>query len=421
MDRERLTPSASNPRSNARLKILDAPRSLHEDQRKFRPDIYWYLSFRCNLACKHCSVFSSPYVDTSDDLTREQCLAVVDDMVALNVRTAILTGGEVLVRRDALEIITAIASRDIQVGLESNGTVFRLPFVLLAKKLQAENKLGITVSVDGGTAEAHDALRGPGAFRRTIDGLRLLASHGIRFDIQAILSRLNYHTIPEVFALARELKPALRTVLFGFLNPVGRGKELSESKGLTRADIESIFWRIRKESANYDGKIVLKMPPAAVPPRHLDFIHSAQARSVVTCQFPLLGILPNGDVTVCAVSRDNEDLHFGNVRTHRLKDMWMKARMDLLRSRYVAAESLTGICGDCIWQTTCKGSCRAWAYEAGGSFDAPFPICDDLYQQGQFPDAYRVSLQSHAMETGTFDPKAATNLGAGCGVGPGCG
>src|SRR5690242_19149133 len=38
-----------------------------EREREFHPDVYWYLTFRCNLACTHCSVLSSPHVDITND------------------------------------------------------------------------------------------------------------------------------------------------------------------------------------------------------------------------------------------------------------------------------------------------------------------------------------------------------------------
>lgn len=69
----------------------------------------------------------------------------------------------------------------------------------------------------------------------------------------------------------------------------------------------------------------------------------------------------------------------------------------MLRSRYVAAESLQGICADCVWKYSCKGSCRAWAYEDGADFDAPFPICTQMQAAGEFPRAYRISAREEAM------------------------
>lgn len=371
---------------------------LAEQQRKFRPHIYWYLSFRCNLACQHCSVFSSPHVDTSTDLKTEECMQVIDQMADLNVGFVILTGGEVLLRHDALDIIRRLDEKGIPIGLETNGLRFDKKFIDLALDLQKRNRLQITVSLDGGTLETHERLRGPNSFNRTIRGMRMIAEHGVKFHVQCVLNKASLETIPQFYELGRELYPSLTMMQYAFLNPVGRGTELTKELGLGPADIKRIFELIGEHKDNYPGRTLVKGPPAIIPPQHLGLVfQSDDIRKSVSCQFPLLGVLPNGDVTVCAVSRNNEDLHFGSIRDLSLKEVWTRTRMDMLRSRYVAAEHLNGICGDCVWKQICKGGCRAWAYEEGDSFDAPLPICRQLDEDGVFPKVYRISHQNEAM------------------------
>lgn len=392
-----------------------------EEQRTFRPHIYWYLTFCCNLACQHCAVASSPWVSTSEDLATAECLEVVDQMAELGVGAAILTGGEALLRRDAVTIIRALAARGIQVGLESNGLRFDRPFLELARELQHRRMgrrpgrlLQITVSLDGGTAETHERLRGPRTFARTVSGLRRLKEHGISFQVQCVLNRDSAATIPELYELAAELYPELRLLQFAFLNPVGRGVELVERLGLRPPDFHRIFELIRRHKETFPHPTLIKGPPALVPPRYLAMVYKDPGISKsVSCQFPLLGVLPNGDVTVCAVSRESSDLYFGNIRNVRLAEIWQKTRMSSLRCRYKSAEHLRGICGDCIWKSSCKGGCRAWAYQDGGDFDAPLPICRALDERGEFPRIYRLSshqeaIRRHLRDTRTRTPEKAT-------------
>lgn len=380
-----------------------------EDQRRFRPHIYWYLSFRCNLACKHCSVFSSPWVDTSEDLSTAECMQVIEQMKELNVGFAILTGGEVLLRPDALEIIKGLTDAGIPVGLETNGLRFDSAFVELARDLQSRNMLQITVSLDGGTAETHETLRGPHSFRRTVAGLRMIALNGVNFQVQCVLNKANLETIPQLYELGAELHPQMSMMQFAFLNPVGRGIELSQDLGLTAADIRRCFELVGEHNHIYKGRTLVKGPPAMVPPQYLSLVFETDGvRKSVSCQFPLLGVLPNGEVTVCAVSRDNEELFFGNVRDISLKNVWQRTRMDMLRSRYIGAEHLEGICGDCVWKYKCKGGCRAWAHQDGESFDAPLPICKKMDEEGNFPKVYRISHQNDAMS------RKFQEMNAGC-------
>lgn len=380
-----------------------------ERLRKFRPAIYWYLSFRCNLECTHCSVYSSPQVDTSGDLTTAQAMRVIDQMADLHVGGANVTGGEALLRRDALEIIRATTDRDIAVGLESNGILFTDRFAALAQELQGRRLFSVAISLDGGTAEAHDAIRGAGSFAKTVRGLRLIAGYGIKFSVQMVLTRANYHTLPQFYALATELSPSFESAQLALLNPIGRGIELMDTLGLRMSDIRAILATVKREKATYPGRTVFKAPPALVPPEYLAMVfQDDHVESQMSCQFPLLGVLPNGDVTICALSRDNDQLYFGNILSQNLKTIWEETRMGMLRSRYVSATDLTGICGDCVWKYSCKGGCRAWAYEDGGNFDAPLPLCTALAERGEFPRAYRISAQNEAVK------RALPDLGGAC-------
>jgi radical SAM protein with 4Fe4S-binding SPASM domain len=392
-------PKSPVPIGTPMAERADRLRIVEEEERRFRPVIYWYLTFRCNLACAHCSVHSSPWFDTSEDLNTEECLRVIDQMAELNVSTALVTGGEFLIRPDSLLLIRTLAERGIGIGLESNGLRYPEGFIELARELQSRHLFGMTVSLDGGTRETHERLRGPRSFDRTVRGLRELKAGGVRFNIQCVLNSSNLETIPEIYRLALELYPECGTVQWAILNPVGRGAELVFDLGLQPHHIPRMFALVSEAQADYPGSTVVKVPPAIIPPKYLPLISKGpKVKPITTCQFPLLGVLPNGDVSICAVSRDNQELHFGNIRDEgvRLKGIWEKTRMDMLRSRYVAAQDLEGICGDCIWKYTCKGGCRAWAYEEGGSFDSAFPLCKALDDAGAFPPVYRLSHQQAA-------------------------
>lgn len=363
-----------------------------DPQRRFRPNIYWYLTFRCNLSCAHCWVQSSPTVDTSEDLTTAEAMRVVDEMAELSVNACTLSGGEVLTRRDAPQIIAALCERGIRVVVETNGLLIRQPFLDLAARLQAGGRLTLGISLDGATAESHERLRGPRTFERTVANLRRLKEAGVRFNLQCTLNRINIATIPALYELAESLRPALRCLGFCLLNPLGRGEGLAQELGVGFGDLDEVLTLVREHKGHFSGVTVLKVPPAAIPPAHLAMaLQGSLVSTRVTCQFPILGILPSGDITICALSRENRELRFGNVRTDSLKQVWQHGRLDHLRERYLTTSNLRGICGDCIWQASCRGACRAWAYQEGLSFDAPYPLCAAFDAAGEFPDAYRRS------------------------------
>ncbi len=371
------------------------------DPSRYQPQVYWYLSFRCNLACSHCWVNSSPDVDTSKDLKEEDIEMVISRLVELDVGGVILTGGEVLLRRDALKIIRAITDAGMGVGVETNSLLIKEPFIALALDLQKRGLLSMSISLDGGTPETHEKMRGKKTFALTLAKMRLLRDKGVKFSFQCVLNRENLHTIPQLFALAAELSPNLERLQFAFLNPIGRGKELVNDIGIRREDYFQIFTYLQEEILrDNDFQVIVAGPPAITPPPFLSTVfHHPRVTYNMTCPFPILGILPNGDVTICAMSRDNEDLYFGNIREISLKEIWDQMGMLELRDQYLRAQTFEGVCGDCIWKLRCKGGCRAHAYEEGGSFEASHPICVGLNERGEFPNLYRIS--KHAEKMGT--------------------
>ncbi len=92
---------------------------------RFRPLVYWYLTNRCNLACKHCWVNSSPHADTSADLATDEIMATIARLKEIDPGLVILTGGEPLLRKDALAIVEAILDQGIALSVETNGMLIQ--------------------------------------------------------------------------------------------------------------------------------------------------------------------------------------------------------------------------------------------------------------------------------------------------------
>jgi radical SAM protein with 4Fe4S-binding SPASM domain len=366
----------------------------------YRPTIYWYLSFRCNLQCKHCSVQSSPFVDSSGDLSTEDALMVVRKMTAIRPSGVILTGGEPLLRTDFLTIYEALTDAHIEVAIETNGLLVTdhiIDALLMSKKRGISTT--ICISLDGGTREAHDWMRGQGTFDRTVETLRKLWSAGLKFRVQCVLHDGNYCTINDLFELTSDFPPLLDYLIFAFLHPVGRGLQMWNDKCISPANLEASYGLISRGIDHYPGQVSVKLPPAMISPKYLDklFGKTNKCTCNTSCNFPTLGILPAGDVTVCALTRNDPSVMHGNIKIDLLSDICHHARLDALREEYLAAK-LTGACADCIFAPTCKGSCRAYAYEEFSDFSAPHPLCDSLYKRGLFPSVYRTSF---------FKPKTA--------------
>ncbi|RIH90704.1 putative mycofactocin radical SAM maturase MftC [Calidithermus terrae] len=360
---------------------------------RFRPLVYWYLSNRCNLTCKHCWVSSSPHADTSADLTTEEILATVAQLKEIDASLVILTGGEPLLRKDALTIIGHILEHGLALSVETNAMLIRDEHVRLFRDaLDRGVFVWISVSLDGGTREAHEWIRGRGSFDPTVKALYRLRAANIPFGVQCVVNRQNFRSIPDLFRLANNLDfhPQDNILAFPIVNPVGRGSESKDDLALTPVEYEQVFQLILGGMRDYKGGVLIKVPPAAIPSRYLQYLmRDNRVKFLVSCSFPLLGILPDGTLSVCALTGADGGLVLGHLRQDSIAEV-VKNSIEPLRKDYENA-TLTGVCADCVFRHSCKGSCRAYAYSEFGSFIGPHPLCAALEKAGMFPDVYRNS------------------------------
>lgn len=201
------------------------------------------LTERCNLACSHCAV---PEEDSpaEHELDTEAWLAFIRIAVEGGVETIVLSGGEALLRRDALDI----AAGAFLAGAESvvvvvNGTVMppRVVRDIVALQ-QAGLRLKVHVSIDGADALAHDHIRGEGTFDRTIAGLGRLQKGGGRINgVHTVLGRHNSSQLEALVSLVVSLGATTWTVFP--IASLGRGTQLDHLR-LDQTQWEAVLARL---------------------------------------------------------------------------------------------------------------------------------------------------------------------------------
>jgi MoaA/NifB/PqqE/SkfB family radical SAM enzyme len=128
-----------------------------------------YPTLRCNLSCAFCDT-TDRHRPAVGELPIARQLAIVDEAAALGVRrVCILGGGEPLLSPAALPLFRRVKEHGLDGFLTTNGTRCDDAVARLLVDVGWDE---VHVSVDGATAETHDALRGKaGAFRRTVTAL----------------------------------------------------------------------------------------------------------------------------------------------------------------------------------------------------------------------------------------------------------
>jgi MoaA/NifB/PqqE/SkfB family radical SAM enzyme len=169
-----------------------------------------YPTLACNLDCVFCDTTERhrpPVAELSAGRLRE----IVEEAAAMGVRRVfVLGGGEPLLRKDTPELLHRICELGMEGVLTTNGTLLS---AALVEQLLADRWAEVHISLDGATAEVHDALRGQaGAFRRTVRNACRLSqarrARGLdspRLALHFVLTNRNLHQLSEMVSLAQAL------------------------------------------------------------------------------------------------------------------------------------------------------------------------------------------------------------------------
>jgi radical SAM protein with 4Fe4S-binding SPASM domain len=319
--------------------------------------IAWELTKACNLECLHCRANASPERNPSE-LTEAEGKILLENLKSSGTRMVILSGGEALVRDDALEFARYGTSIGLRMTLATNGSTVTPQ---IAHMIKESGIARVSVSLDGVTSDVHDTFRGrPGAFDLALQGIRNLLLAGMPVQINTTVAALNVSQMPMFPGFVKSLGAIAWHVFF--LVPTGRGHDMEPAAVSEYKSMLTGFLNVYKT-----GSIECKATCAPQFYRMLD--ESGLKPSTKGC---LAGssfgfVSSTGDVQPCGFL----DIKCGNVREMTFSEIWNNS--DILEGLRDSAQ-LTGKCGRCRHRDLC-GGCRARAYEITGDMKVSDPVC----------------------------------------------
>lgn len=228
--------------------------------------LYWFLTWRCNLRCRHCWAAATG-VDADGCETSELTVSEFSRTFLIARRAGLkgikLSGGEPLLRLDLLkQAVDLCRETGINFTLETNGTLIDNSTAAMLATVRPH----IGVSLDSHMEGFHDDFRGVrGAFKRTIRGIELLVSHGVVPRLIMSVTKDNVGHIAGVIELAKKL--GVDGVKINPVSPIGRGYSLKwnllELEDI--AKLNDILQEYRKETSieiTMGGAICAKRPVA---------------------------------------------------------------------------------------------------------------------------------------------------------------
>jgi mycofactocin radical SAM maturase len=316
----------------------------------------WELTYACNLSCVHC--LSSSGRRDPDELTTEECRAIIDELERMQVFYVNIGGGEPTVRKDFWELLDYATAHHVGVKFSTNGSRITQE---RAVALAANDYVDVQISLDGATAEVNDKVRGPGSYDTAIRAMEHLHAAGMRnFKISVVVTRENVSQLDAFKAIADRFQAQLRITR---LRPSGRGADVWDELHPTAAQQRELYdWLVAHGDDVLTGDSFFHLSAYG---QSLPGLNLCGAGRVVCL------IDPVGDVYACPFAIHDAFLA-GNVRSAGgFQTVWRESELFAeLRSPQSG-----GACSACQFFDTCRGGCMAAKFFTGLPLDGPDPEC----------------------------------------------
>jgi AdoMet-dependent heme synthase len=348
-----------------------ANRASHHDYSCNPMIVYWEMTQACALACRHCRAEA---VNTAGpgELTHTESMDLLQQIASFNpMPHLILTGGDPLRRADLYEIIDEARRLGITVSITPAATPELTVEVL--EKLKAHGIDSLGLSLDGSSAQRHEAIRGvEGCYEWTIDAIRNAAEVGFPIQVNTLVSQETADDLPAIYDLLSQ-HSIMRWSLF-YLIAVGRGKELQPVT--PEHGEELMHWTY---NLTHEAPFAIKTTEAPsyrrVALNHMREEGRTGAEIERTGVYRGFGIRDGHGIMFVSNQGDVYPAGFlplttGNVRVSKLVDIYR----DSPAFQALHTPSLfKGKCGVCEYRTLCGGSrARAFAYTGDPLASDPF-------------------------------------------------
>jgi pyrroloquinoline quinone biosynthesis protein E len=349
----------------------DAP--LGSDQ---IPRLDFELATGCDHRCGHCyNVWTASDGDaqaafsSKRPLKTPELLALMDKAVVQSgAHHLTLTGGEPLLRRDALDIIEHACGLVRSVTLITNGSHVT---EAAAARIGKAGVRQVQLTLLAGDRELHDKLKGAVCFDDTVRAAVRLVAAGVPVQVCYVAMRENHGQLRLVMELCAAL--GVKGLSYNRMSPTGRAIH-HVARLLPSADeIEQDLDIADALGERWGISVGTAMP---IPPCLIDITKYRWIRfgfCSTGSQSPNIVIDPAGDVRSCNLS----DTVLGNLVEQDWAEVFANPYPRTFKS------TVPDICKGCHYERSCQGGCKESAHATFGSRTAP----DPLVWMAQNPDA----------------------------------
>ena len=316
----------------------------------------WEITLACCFSCEYCGSRAGRARD--NELTTEECLSIVNQLVNLGCRRVSLIGGEVFIRKDWETIVNALIDGGIIVSIITNGFMINEDNT---RKLKSLNVESVAISLDG-PKDIHDKYRQQGSFDKALSAIDLLSLYDVPVSIISTLHSENVKRLRELYGVLP------KTNIFAWqlqaCSPMGNVKDGGISSAI---DFKIVMDFVKK----YTKKAPFRLGIADNVGYYTGLKGEIRINSGDSifggCSAGLtaIGIDSVGNVKGCEALYDAAFIE-GNLREKSLSEIWYDPDA-FAYNRKFSPDMLTGKCKTCEFGKRCAGGCRSYNYFSTGN------------------------------------------------------
>jgi len=311
------------------------------------------ITYRCNERCVHC------YLDHDDhgEMTTAEIKDVLKQLADAGVFVLVISGGEIMMRKDIFEIIECARELMFCVKLKTNAMLIGEREAERLRELAVDS---VQVSIYSHRPEVHDGItKVQGSLKRSLTAIRFLKSKGLNVKMANVLMTKNAKDHAGVRALAAEI--GVEAMLDPTVTPMMDGDRSILSLNVDENALRQVF----RDPTLVKNVEAMCAPPPKVDEEALDTRPCSAGNS--SCY-----VSPYGDVYPCV----QFPLPSGNVRRQRFIDIWNHSEQ-LNEVRSIRVRDLPS-CSACSNVTTCT-RCPGLAYMEGNMRGPSTQDCEKSY------------------------------------------
>jgi radical SAM protein with 4Fe4S-binding SPASM domain len=329
---------------------------------RFR-NVYLYITEACQLRCEHC--YMGERLDRALKMPLSQIVSTLETWRRMGGSKLTILGGEPTLHPNYVDSIRFAA----RLGYEHviTTTNAQAPALKKFRQLEPTDFAYVQVSLDGGSAQSHDAIRGEGTFEQALATTVELTQRGFDTRIICTVNQANREDALKLLEIADELGVSL--VKFHVFSTIGTGHGNPEL-AMTPPEWVDFCDTLEHVAPMYDTRVWFQ--PTYARRDQMGRYAAEGYQGCIGRTLDRISIFPDGRCYVCSYLFDT-DLYFAQMRNGQVVLNHGDNEFDLFTKPLVDSA-----CSGCK-ASACLGGCPAEEVVMGGSSCAEYedivPVC----------------------------------------------